>query len=86
MQMSKPRKTPLGNQNIADAKVARLLKKKNIRQKDLVAMLQSRGMDICDTIMSRLEGQIRFVQDFEVVILAERRASPPNGCFPKEDA
>ena len=34
-------------------------------------MLQSRGMDICDTSMSRLEGQTRLVQDFEVVILAQ---------------
>ena len=71
MLMSKPRKTPLGNQNIVGAKVAKLRKEKNIKQKDFVAMLQSRGMDICDTSMSRLEGQTRLVQDFEVVVLAE---------------
>ena len=34
-------------------------------------MLQSEGMDICDTSMSRLEGQTRLVQDFEVPILAK---------------
>ena len=28
-------------------------------------------MDICDTSMSRLEGQNRLVQDFEIPILAE---------------
>ena len=71
MQMSKPRKTPLGDKNIVGAKVEKLRKKKKIKQKDLVAMLQSRGMDICETSMSRLEGQTRLVQDFEVVILAE---------------
>ena len=46
-------------------------KGKAYQAKDLVAALQSRGMDICDTSMSRLEGQNRMVQDFEVPILAE---------------
>lgn len=68
--MSKPRKTPLGSRNIVGAKVARLRKEKHIKQKELVAMLQSAGMDICDTSMSRLEGQMRLVQDFELPILA----------------
>lgn len=38
----------------------------NIKQKDSVAVLQSKGIDICNTSMSHLEGQ-----DFEVLILAE---------------
>lgn len=71
MLMSKPRKTPLGDKNIIGAKVERLRKERKIKQKDLVAMLQSRGMDICETSMSRLEGQTRLVQDFEVAIIAE---------------
>ena len=71
MQMSKPRRIPLGNKNIVGAKVEKLRKEKNIKQRELVAMLQSRGMDISETSMSRLEGQIRLVQDFEVVILAD---------------
>lgn len=69
--MSKPRKAPLGTRNIVGAKVERIRKEKHIKQKDLVAMLQSKGMDICDTSMSRLEGQNRLVQDFEIPILAE---------------
>lgn len=69
--MSKPRRTPLGTRNIVGAKVARIRKEKRMKQKELVAILQSRGMDICDTSMSRLEGQNRLVQDFEVPILAE---------------
>jgi len=69
--MSKPRKVPLGTRNIVGAKVERIRKEKHIKQKDLVAMLQSKGMDICDTSMSRLEGQNRLVQDFEIPILAE---------------
>ena len=69
--MSKPRRVPLGSRNIVDAKEERIRKAKHIKQKDLVAALQSRGMDICDTSMSRLEGQNRLVQDFEIPILAE---------------
>jgi len=41
-----------------------------IRQKDFLARLQVLGMDISATSLSRLEGQYRLVQDFEVVILA----------------
>ena len=69
--MSKPRKNPIGSRNIVGAKVARLRKEKKIKQKDMVAMLQSEGMDISETTMSRLEGQTRLVQDFEIPILAK---------------
>ena len=70
MGMAKPRQKPPGTRNIVGVKIERLRRKKNIKQKELVAMLQSMGMDICDTSMSRLEGQERLVQDFEVPILA----------------
>lgn len=69
--MSKPRKTPVGQRNIVGAKVVQKRLEKHIKQKDLVALLQSKGMDISDTSMSRLEGQNRLVQDFEVPILAK---------------
>lgn len=69
--MSKPRTVPRGTRNIVGAKVERIRKAKRMKQKELVAILQSKGMDICDTSMSRLEGQNRLVQDFEVPILAE---------------
>ena len=48
-------------------------------------MLQSRGMDICDTSMSRLEGQTRLVQDFEVLILAETLGVTTQWLLSKED-
>ncbi len=69
--MSKPRTVPRGTRNIVGAKVERIRKAKRMKQKELVAILQSKGMDICDTSMSRLEGQNRLVQDFEIPILAE---------------
>ena len=69
--MSKPRKVPIGKRNIVGAKIVQIRKEKQIKQKDLVAALQTRGMDISDTGMSRLEGQNRLVQDFELPILAQ---------------
>ena len=69
--MAKPRKTPLGTRNIVGAKVEMVRKQKNIKQRELVAILQSMGMDISETSMSRLEGQLRLVQDFEIPILAK---------------
>ena len=69
--MSKPRRIPLGKSNIIGQKVMRLRKAKGIKQKELVAMLQSRGMDICETSMSRLEGQTRQVQDYELPVIAD---------------
>ncbi len=69
--MSKPRSQPIGTRNIVGAKVVQIRMQKSIKQKDLIALLQSKGMDISDTSMSRLEGQNRLVQDYEVPILAE---------------
>ena len=67
----KPRKRPPGNKNIIGNKVVAFRKAKNIKQKDFLAKLQTLGLDISATSLSRLEGQYRLVQDFEVVILAE---------------
>lgn len=61
----------MGDLNIVGQRVMLLRKQKGIKQRELVAMLQSRGMDICDASMSRLEGQARKVQDYELPILAE---------------
>jgi len=66
----KPRAVRLGDKNIVGAKVVEFRKKNGIKQKDFMARLQVAGMDISPTSMSRLEGQHRLVQDFEVVILA----------------
>lgn len=67
----KPRKSPPGKKNIIGNKVLAIRKAKNIKQKDFLAKLQTLGMDISPTSLSRLEGQYRLVQDYEVVILAK---------------
>ena len=69
--MSKPRRFPLGTRNIVGAKITSLRKEKHIKQKDLAAKLQSLGMDISESGLSRLECQERLVQDFEIPIIAK---------------
>ena len=67
----KHRSGEIGVKNIVGAKVYNIRKKRGIKQKDLLAQLQVLGMDISATSLSRLEGQYRLVQDFEVVFLAK---------------
>lgn len=66
----KPRQT-IGDKNIVGQKVYTIRKAKHIKQKDFLAKLQTLGMDISATSLSRLEGQQRLVQDYEVVIIAQ---------------
>ena len=70
MMMSKPRSTP-GTRNIVGANVTWLRIQKGLKQKELAARLQSMGMDICESGLSRLECQQRLVQDYELLIMAE---------------
>ena len=67
----KPRKVSLGSKNIVGSKVVEIRRKRKIKQKDFLAHLQVLGLDISPTSLSRLEGQHRLVQDFEIVILAK---------------
>ena len=67
----KPRSGEPGSKNIVGCKVVSIRKERGIKQKDFLAQLQVLGMDISATSLSRLEGQYRLVQDFEVVILAK---------------
>lgn len=66
----KPRKQTPGDKNIVGGRVAALRRSRGIKQKDFLSRLQTLGMDISATSLSRLEGQHRLVQDYELVILA----------------
>ncbi len=70
MSNMKPRKQALGDKNIVGAKVTELRKKNNLKQKDLLAKLQTHGIDINPSSLSKLEGQTRPVTDIEVKTLA----------------
>ncbi len=65
------RKQELGTRNIVGARVESKRKELGIKQKDLLAQLQVEGLDINASGLSKLEGQVRSVLDYELVILAK---------------
>lgn len=67
----KTRKKEYGNSNMVGKNIERLRKEKGIKQKDFIAMMQSRGCDINPTSYSKLEGQVRLANDKELYIIAQ---------------
>ncbi|MBR6401620.1 MAG: helix-turn-helix transcriptional regulator [Firmicutes bacterium] len=67
----KPRKQQLGTKNIIGRKITELRNKHAMKQKELLAKMQTLGADINPSSLSKLEGQTRPVSDIEVKILAE---------------
>ena len=65
------RKQPLGNRNIVGNKIKKLRTQNNIKQKDLLAQLQIRGIDLNASALSKIEGQNRHVTDIELLIISE---------------
>ncbi len=65
------RKQPLGNRNIVGAKIEQHRKSVNMKQKDLLTQLQIKGIDLNASGLSKLEGQLRYVTDFELKALSE---------------
>ena len=67
----KPRSKEPGTKNIIGNKVLAIRLERGVKQKDLLAQLQVLGLDISATSLSRLEGQYRLVQDYEVVVISK---------------
>lgn len=67
----KHRQEPPGDKNIIGSRVVTIRKSKGIKQREFLARLQTLGLDISQTSLSRLEGQYRLVQDYEVVVIAK---------------
>lgn len=65
------RKQALGDMNIIGAKVEQQRKAIGMKQKDLLAQLQIRGIDLNASGLSKLEGQLRVVADYELKAIAE---------------
>lgn len=65
------RSQPLGNRNLIGARVEAARKSQGMKQKELLAQLQVRGVDLNASGLSKLEGQIRFVTDFELLALSD---------------
>lgn len=65
------RKQVLGTKNIVGAKVEEQRKLIGMKQKDLLAQLQIKGIDLNASGLSKLEGQLRGVADYELKAIAE---------------
>ena len=65
------RKLELGTKNIIGERVEKRRKEIGMKQKDLLVQLQIRGVEINSSGLSKLEGQVRSVFDYELVALAD---------------
>ena len=67
----RPRGIPYGTKNICGANVERLRKAQGMKQHELVAQMQLKGVDINPSSLSKLEGQVRAATDIEIKAIAE---------------
>lgn len=65
------RKQALGDRNIIGARVEQRRKEIGMKQKDLLTQLQIRGIDLNASALSKLEGQLRSVLDFELIAISD---------------
>ncbi len=65
------RNQPLGNKNLVGSRVETARKELGMKQKELLAQLQVRGVDLNSSGLSKLEGQLRQVNDHELLALSE---------------
>ena len=65
------RKLGLGKKNIVGAQVTKARLEMNMLQKDLLAKLQTNGIEMSLPALSLLEGQKRPVFDYELFMLAK---------------
>ena len=65
------RKQPLGEKNIVGARIEKRRKEIKMKQIDLLNALRDKGIEFNASGLSKLEGQIRSVNDYELVALAE---------------
>ncbi len=65
------RKQERGNKNIIGARVEEIRKQQGMKQKELLAQLQVNGIDMNASALSKLEGQVRLVTDYELAAIAK---------------
>jgi len=65
------RKQELGDRNLIGKKVEEIRRQKGMKQKELLVQLQVRGVDMNASGLSKIEGQLRFVTDVELVALSD---------------
>lgn len=71
MSSTRIRKLALGKRNISGRRVTEARKAKGMKQVELLAQLQLKGVDMSVPALSLLEGQKRPVSDIELNALAD---------------
>ena len=65
------RKQALGTRNMVGAKIEAKRKELGMKQIDLLTQLQIKGVELTASGLSKLEGQIRSVNDYELVAITD---------------
>ena len=60
-----------GDKNLVGKKIYELRIEKEIKQKDFLAQIQTLGVDLNPSSLSKLEGQNRIATDKEIKVIAE---------------
>ncbi len=65
------RKQPLGTSNITGKKIEEVRKQRGYKQKYIIEKLKIRGIDMTVSSLSKIEGQIRQINDYELAAIAD---------------
>ena len=74
----------LGDKNIIGAKIVKIRKEQEITQAELLKRFQLKGVNISHASLSKLEGQQRHAQDYEVVLIAKCLEVPVTDLFDEQ--
>lgn len=61
----------IGDRNICGERIEQKRRQIGMRQKDLLTKLQIRGIDLTASGLSKIEGQFRSVNDYELIAIAD---------------
>ncbi len=64
--------------NIIGPQLRMLRSQRGLSQQKLAEHLQRKGWDVSRGMIARIEGQVRWIADFELLFLAEVLAVPPD--------
>ncbi|MBE6956285.1 MAG: helix-turn-helix transcriptional regulator [Ruminococcaceae bacterium] len=79
--ISLPTRKSIGTENLIGQNIVLLRKRKNLKQTDLLAHLQVRGIDINQSALSAIEGQHRKVSDRELLAISDILGVPLEALF-----
>lgn len=65
------RKQEIGDRNIVGKKIEQRRKEINMKQRDLLTQLQIKGIELNASGLSKIEGQLRSVNDYELKAISE---------------